>query len=107
MDSTVTQLYVYILHHRLLQAIDSSSLNPTAGPRCLSVLYIVVCICQSQTPSLSLPLPLPRTIDMWWGWGLGWEAAVLGLPQGLKFSSQWHSYLFRLVLLGLKLQRFF
>ena len=71
--SKVIQLYIYIYsyiysvthvsilfqircNYRLLQDIKCSSLCYAVGPRCLSVLYIVVCVCSSQAPDLSLPL---------------------------------------------------
>ena len=43
-------IYIYILFHILshygsLQGMEYSSLCYTAGPCCLSILYIVVCIC--------------------------------------------------------------
>ena len=62
--SKVIQVYIYtyiifevILHYKLLQDIDYSSLCYTIGPCCFSTLYIVVYICLSQTPSLSLCPP--------------------------------------------------
>ena len=53
--------YIYILFHilssqdGLSQDIEYSSLCYTAGPCCLSILYIVICICSSQIPNSSLP----------------------------------------------------
>ena len=55
-------IYIYIFfyinfHYGLLQHIEHSSLCYTAGPCCLSILYIIVCICQSETPNPSLHHP--------------------------------------------------
>ena len=59
------QLYMYtipfqlLLHYRLLQDIDYSSLRYVVSPCCLSfALYVVVCICHSRILNLSL-LPAP------------------------------------------------
>ena len=46
-----------IIHYRLLQGIQDSSLCYTVGPWCLSVLYMCVYF-KSQTPNLFLPTPL-------------------------------------------------
>ena len=49
--SKVNQLYMYtflfkiIFHYGLSQDIEYSSLCYTAGPCCLSSLYILVCVC--------------------------------------------------------------
>ena len=70
----VTQLYTYIysssffihLHYGLSQEIGYSSLCNTVGPRCLSILYIIVCTYQPQTPSPSLSLPPPPWQRQFW-----------------------------------------
>ena len=43
--SNIYILFHILLHYRLLQDIEYSSLCYTVGPCCLPVLYIVVCIC--------------------------------------------------------------
>ena len=43
----------------LLQDIDYSSLCYTAGPHCLSILYIIICL---PVPALNLSLPYPSPL---------------------------------------------
>ena len=63
--STATQLYIYAY---LSQDTEYSSLCYTAGPLCLSILYIVVCICQSQTLNTSLPLGSHKSVPSLGPW---------------------------------------
>ena len=49
-------LFQILLHYRLLQDIEYSSLCYKVGPCCcLSILWTVLCICSSQIPNLSFP----------------------------------------------------
>ena len=50
----------YSFHNGLSQDIEYSFLCCTVGPRCLSILYVIVCICSSGTSSPSLCPTPPR-----------------------------------------------
>ena len=49
-----TYIFQILLHYRLLQDIEYSSLCYAVSPWCLSIFCIVVCICESYTSNLSL-----------------------------------------------------
>ena len=43
---------------------EYNSLCCTAGPCCLSILYVIVCFCSSQNANLSLSCPLPSLVTI-------------------------------------------